>query len=129
MKKLPPELKQIGKMQRAAVTDVAHWINHLPIREEYKALFLRLNGYRGWQNLPKYRAELIDIASNGCDITKMLLEGKMCGLSTVHLIVTNADERKRTEVYQLIKEGGVKNTKDEIEKIIGVPAEPRLFDD
>ena len=129
MKKLPIELKYEAKEQRHEITQTAHFLNHLPIQDDYKALFLSTYRSRGWQNLIGYKDELIDISHYGCDTTKLFLESKLIGLSTLHRIIMNAGERKRAEIYQLIKDGGLKPNKDEIEKILMVDAVPTLFND
>ena len=126
MKRLPIELIVSSKEQRHDVTLTARFLNSLPIADSYKGLFHNVCRVRGWVNLHAYKDELIDIATNGCDVTKMFLENKMCGLSTLHLIVMNADLKKRTEVYQLIKSGGVKANREELEKILMIEPVPAL---
>jgi hypothetical protein len=129
MQKLPLGLKYEAKEQRHKITQAAHFLNHLPIQDDYKALFLSTYRVRGWQSLIGYKEELIDISHYGCDVTKLFLESKLIGLSTLHKIVMNADEAKRAEIYRLIKDGGLKPNRKEIEKLLISDAAPTLFDD
>jgi len=126
-KKIPLGLKYAAKHHRNKITEAAHFLNCLPIQDDYKALFLDVYATRGLQNLFSFRNELVDIAQNGCDVTKMFLEEKLCGISVIHKIVVNASKKDRAEVYREIKNNGVKNSWEEIEKFLLKPGQPTLF--
>lgn len=128
MKKMSIELITSAKQHRHTITLTAKFLNALPIEGAYKGLFLDAYRSRGWQNLTAYRDELVDIAQNGCDITKLFLESKLCGLTYLHRIVMGADEKQRAVIYQLIKAHGVKNTRDDVELILTGGADKTLLD-
>ena len=117
---LPLELRTVASEQRKAITETARWINSLPIGLEYKTLFLGMNGLRGWQSIRNYSTELIEISEQDCDVIKLFLKGKLCGLKTVHRIAMQADAKHRAHIYQLIKDGGIKGTLDEVNKLLTV---------
>ncbi len=127
MSKLPIELKYTGKMLRKKITHTAKFLNALPIEDDYKDLFLRTYGSRGWQNIEKLAPELITIADYGCDVTKMFLEQKLIGVHSLYRVVISASESERAEIYQLIKNGGVKPHWRDIERLLKTDTEPRLF--
>ena len=125
---LTPELKAAAKEIRHGVTLTAKWINRLNIPDRYKALYLRTSRYRGWRNIREFEPELIDIASYGCDATQMFLSDKLCGIRKLHEIVMNYNEKQRAELYQSIKNQGVKLTNREIEKEMAkLSKNPSLF--
>ncbi len=119
-KALPIELRTIASVQRKAITETARWINLLPISLEYKSIFLSMNNHRGWQSIQSYSTELIEISEQNCDVVKLFLEGKLCGLKTVHKIAMRADAKHRAHIYQLIKDGGIKGTSKEVDKLLTI---------
>jgi hypothetical protein len=126
VKKLDIELKFSAKKHRRVFTQVINYINSLPVDGSYKALFLDAYRSRGWKNIIPYRSELTDIGQNGCDVTKMFLESKLCGLTTLHDIVMYADKKRRAEVYQIIKNKGVKASREEVQKYLKMKPSPKL---
>ncbi len=128
-KKLPLELKYSAKHHRTKITESAQFLNCLPIKDDYKSLFLDVYVLRGLRSIFTFREELIEIAQNGCDVTKLFLEEKLCGISVIHKIVMNADKKNRAEIYQEIKNNGIKNSWEDIEKYLTTPTKPTLFNE
>ncbi len=118
--KISPDLRAVASSQRMGITEKSKWLNNLPIDDEYKVLFMEMNSHRGWQNIQKFETELVEIYENRCDVLKMFLEGKLCGLSTVYQIAMKADRKHRAYIYQLIKNGGIKGTHSEVEKFLQI---------
>jgi len=119
-KALPIELRTIAVEQRKAITENARWINSLPMNTEYKVLFLSMRGERGWQNIQDFKSELIQISEQNCEVIKLFLKGKLCGLKTIYKIAMSADAKHRSHIYQQIKNHGIKATTDEINKLLTV---------
>ncbi len=114
------------KHQQQAVEEMAKFLDRLDITGEYKVLFLGLVRRRGLLNITKYESELVDIASNGCDVIKLLLMQKHSGIDVIHLFSQCADLKKRVEVYVLIEREG-KHNKD-LESLLNARYHPNLFD-
>ena len=127
MKALSPMCKTTGKQIRKEFTEKMHYINSLPIKDEYKALFLEVTKRRGLQDLSKLKDSMIAISDGSCEVTRLFLVQKLIGIELLHFIVENADKKKRVDVYEAIKKGGVKASREEVEKLIGVPLIPRLL--
>jgi len=104
--------------------NMAKFIDALQIETEYKVMFLALISTRGIKNAYKYAHVITHISNNGCEVIKLLLTHKTCGIELMHLISTVDNLNTRVEIYKNIMEHGTKKT--DIDKLMCTT--PNLLD-
>lgn len=117
-KALPIELRIVENKFRKNITSTARLINTLPIDTEHKVLFMEMIGTRGIKEVKRSETNLIAIYDNTCEVMKLLLQEKLCGISTMATIALRADKKRRVYIYQEIRNNGIKATRDEINKLL-----------
>ena len=87
---------------------MAYKINELDIDEEHKSLFFNLIMHRGIVGYELFLDTMQYVYDNRCEVTRLLLEGKECGIETIGLFASCPDKKRRVDVYRDMSVNGVK---------------------
>jgi hypothetical protein len=87
----------------------AKWLMTLDMNDTWRGAFFNLGVSRGFRDMKRFSKKMVEISKSDSEVVRLMLEDKLVGVDTLHIIATRMSPQCQTEYYKAVKKNGVKS--------------------